>query len=790
MRGISFAFVAFSAHSLVQQQHRASGLSIQKQQYERSLRLSSSNVQDVRWTLPKDGYKDGSLGREDEEENTRLALLDSRNAPCVSITVEELQAKWIDICIEQSRPKDMDMFCLRSVLPLLLREDTIVHFINKTAEEADSNQIYVTEQELKRLWTEASTSALGKAVDKFSVEEALLLLTDDDDDALLDSAPEEDQDDGLVISSSSEEDGSLLIEDKREYYVTRQELERLWGERAAVPWGLPAREFDEKLSLLLLIDDDEGDDDGEYSSSIDRGDTVDPISSPITYDPPYPVDADAGLNSVSDVEEINSAVLEMHQFLDDPSYVRPAWRKDRHILTPDIDTQRFMGDIMMSNTYMTQRIPANWNDPEQEDMSEYYLASGSMALPGEPETDFNEKISIWDALSLPADGVWAPLPTVNAAAAASPRAREAAPKPDWASVDMSTLDPLTDVSLAAPLSRQEQEEAAATLSDNVLASATRADGSVDVAAFLEDFSRINFPPEQEEEEEEGEDTVGIYQTPEAPRNSPKWVTPPEWLSRPDFRLHAGFDEWERYDVNEFFGADEAPWEEDLHYLRAVQHLSRVTDEYLEDHAAVSRRIDDYKFWQRQLQHGLTGHGEVDAKTGRLQEEIPIYLTPDANRGVEYGDEVIEMKSKMTLHVAMPRPAELFAEDRFEHNDEFETMNKIGTVRVQYDWQPDASLLPYKIEADVAAKLAPVIRFVNHAAKLRSTKDGVVIFDYLGQMRHLIGIRDFMLRIAKDCYPQIKVRPFAFRPLFPSFSRPLTPGLPPDLSTRAGPAPGI
>jgi hypothetical protein len=107
---------------------------------------------------------------------------------------------------------------------------------------------------------------------------------------------------------------------------------------------------------------------------------------------------------------------------------------------------------------------------------------------------------------------------------------------------------------------------------------------------------------------------------------------------------------------------------------------------------------------------------------------------------------------------MPRPAELFAEDKFEHNDEFETMNKIGTVRVQYDWQPDASLLPYKIDADVAAKLAPVIKFVNHAAKLRSTKNGVVVFDYLGQMRHIIGIRDFMFRIAKDCYPQIKVRP--------------------------------
>jgi hypothetical protein len=54
----------------------------------------------------------------------------------------------------------------------------------------------------------------------------------------------------------------------------------------------------------------------------------------------------------------------MHADLEDSSSNRTAWKKERHILTPDIDTQTFMGDIMMSNTYMTQRIPANWNDPE------------------------------------------------------------------------------------------------------------------------------------------------------------------------------------------------------------------------------------------------------------------------------------------------------------------------------------------------------------------------------------------------------------------------------------------
>ena len=54
----------------------------------------------------------------------------------------------------------------------------------------------------------------------------------------------------------------------------------------------------------------------------------------------------------------------MHDDIEDMTTHRPAWKKDRHILTPDIDTQEFMGDLMWSNTYMTQRIPANWNDPE------------------------------------------------------------------------------------------------------------------------------------------------------------------------------------------------------------------------------------------------------------------------------------------------------------------------------------------------------------------------------------------------------------------------------------------
>ena len=47
---------------------------------------------------------------------------------------------------------------------------------------------------------------------------------------------------------------------------THKELERLWRERAIVPWGMPATEFDEKLALLL-VDDDDDDELAEYDSA-------------------------------------------------------------------------------------------------------------------------------------------------------------------------------------------------------------------------------------------------------------------------------------------------------------------------------------------------------------------------------------------------------------------------------------------------------------------------------------------------------------------------------------------
>lgn len=695
--------------------------------------------------LPRDGYKEGTP---EEEVGSRLVLLDTTTAPIVKITVEELQAKWIDICIEQSRPKDMDHFCLKSVLPMLLRDDSLVMFTNKTAETAYSGELYVTEQELKRLWAEASLQAMGKGIDKFTIEEALLLLTDDEDDMLLD-IDNSVQLDHIELTEDSAE-GVSVVEDKTEYFVSTQELQRIWSQRSSIPWGMPAQSFDEKLALLLLDEDD--DDTAVYTSAIDAGDVKDAIISRITYDPNYPVNE----NAIGDGEPsnkspaaanfaaLNAAIESLHLELDDPTYQRPAWRKDRHILTPDIDTQRFMGDLMMSNTYMTSRIPANWLDPETEEMSEFYLASDTMALPGEPETDFNLKRPIWEMLNMPQDGYYAPLAPESAPMEAQ---KPVKPTLTDANVDWSTFD----------FEEMDKPQAANPIAIAPNASNIHPHDSVAIEAYMRHIYDTPLPVEKPYEEE-SIDVVGVYTMPEPPRNSPPFVTPPEWLQNPEFKDHAGIEEWEKYDINDWFGADEAFLEEDVYYIRSLEHLRKVTDEYLVDHSKVSEAIDDLKYWNRHAYHQMTGSGEVDPKTGVLQESIPNYWTPDKDRGVEYSNEVIEMKSKLTLHVEMPPPAILFQNDTFGNNEDFVTMNKIGTIRVQYNWRPDKTLLPHVIDQKVVEKIKPVLDYVNHCAELLSTKDGVLVFDYFGQMRHVIGIRDSMLHIAKQCYPEVKVSP--------------------------------
>ena len=77
------------------------------------------------YIMPHDSYKEGPPdGGEDMQKS--MEPLEGKNP--IVMTMEELQAKWIDICIEQSRPQDMDSFSLLNVLPLVVREHEYVVF--------------------------------------------------------------------------------------------------------------------------------------------------------------------------------------------------------------------------------------------------------------------------------------------------------------------------------------------------------------------------------------------------------------------------------------------------------------------------------------------------------------------------------------------------------------------------------------------------------------------------------------------------------------------------------------
>ena len=80
-----------------------------------------------------------------------------------------------------------------------------------------------------------------------------------------------------------------------------------------------------------------------------------------------------------------------------------------------------------------------------------------------------------------------------------------------------------------------------------------------------------------------------------------------------------------------------------------------------------------------------------------------------------------MKGKISLEAALPEPEIDYANDSFTHNEEMQPVNKIGTIRYQYDWRNTSDSSEWKIDKKVAEKIKPVIEFVNHAAGLKSTK---------------------------------------------------------------------
>ena len=79
---------------------------------------------------------------------------------------------------------------------------------------------------------------------------------------------------------------------------------------------------------------------------------------------------------------------------------------------------------------------------------------------------------------------------------------------------------------------------------------------------------------------------------------------------------------------------------DIFTAISLNHIRRVTDLYLTDHVELNRAGAERRYWERVLQAKLANDESL------LREAIPVYLTPDKDRGIEYTQEVIEMKSKI------------------------------------------------------------------------------------------------------------------------------------------------
>ena len=66
-----------------------------------------------------------------ENDSLQLIALKDFSKPTI-INVDDLQAKWIDLCIENSKPEDLNKFSLNKIIPMVCMEDKYVEVVNRT----------------------------------------------------------------------------------------------------------------------------------------------------------------------------------------------------------------------------------------------------------------------------------------------------------------------------------------------------------------------------------------------------------------------------------------------------------------------------------------------------------------------------------------------------------------------------------------------------------------------------------------------------------------------------------
>jgi len=265
-------------------------------------------------------------------------------------------------------------------------------------------------------------------------------------------------------------------------------------------------------------------------------------------------------------------------------------------------------------------------------------------MPGEPETDFELKEYPWETLKLPIEkmvpaeifnSIYWPPESLLREGKEIVSGKKVKVDGDGGTVDWNTFDFEQDAQKDAVEAAEEKDK-------------------LDVDSFFRSIDP-SLGPGTGDEEEEGmlvEDVVttilsdsleveklGSTKIPAKPEDKP-FVTPKEWLSKPQYKDYVGFEEWSKYD---YVARDAYMYEDDLYMAVTMRHVLEVTDEYLHDHYEQTEAKHEFTFWQRFIERRLWGE---DVSVEGMKDPIPPHMTPDIDRGITYSDEIIEMKGEV------------------------------------------------------------------------------------------------------------------------------------------------
>lgn len=159
--------------------------------------------------------------------------------------------------------------------------------------------------------------------------------------------------------------------------------------------------------------------------------------------------------------------------------------------------------------------------------------------------------------------------------------------------------------------------------------------------------------------------------------------------------------------------DDTPDEEDVLYGKALLYLRNITNLFARSHVDRWEKAEADRYTEQYIRSYFSGEPIRN-------DSVPLQWTPDIHRGINYTDEVIEMKTKISLLPYHEPNSELYANESFDYNKDATMINMVGTVREQYDWLPQGGEEHWVIDPSVVDKIKPVLRFVNRMAVLKST----------------------------------------------------------------------